>query len=49
MNNVVIVYVQGGYKIDNGRGEFMYDGRAWNTLDEAKAFAEDEGLNYEII
>ena len=49
MNKVYIVYVNGGYKIDNGNGHFMFGGRAWNSLDDAKRFANEENLNYEIV
>lgn len=45
----VICYVNGGYKIDNGSGQFMYDGRIWKTLEEVEAFAKSENLDYEIV
>ena len=49
MNKVDIVYVNGGYKMDNGNGHFMFGGRAWKSLDDAKRFADDENLNYEVV
>ena len=49
MNKVYIVYVNGVQKIDNGNGHFMFGGRAWNSLDDAKRFADDENLNYEVV
>lgn len=44
----IIIYVSGGYKIDNGNGQFKFDGRKWNTLSEAIKFCEDSNLTYEI-
>ena len=49
MNKVYIVYVAAGYKIDDGHGHFMFGGRAWNSLDDAKRFADEENLNYEVV
>lgn len=44
----IIVYVSGGYKIDNGHGKFLFDGRAWSTLRSAEDFCIDNGIEYSV-
>lgn len=44
----VIVYVNGGYKIDNGYGKFLFDGQTFATPREAAMFCEDNGIEYYI-
>ena len=43
----VIVYVNGGYRLDNGYGKFV-NNMSWKALRDAEMYCNDNGIEYYV-